>query len=212
MISVFLLVTSTSAFVFQCKFAKLYWGILAVRYTCEDANVTMLETEEDRTLTGVAGHHLSEKTYTDVGALMVNNDSKLDRLPKNLDYYFPYLVALLWTHGNIQTITAEDLEPLLELTVLVLSNNKIVALDGDLFKHSHKLVVVEFNDNLIERIGKGFMLEPSDLESANFQGNVCVDTSANSYQEVKTLRFELPKKCPWSVDKSNSSRINTDEL
>lgn len=203
---------STSGFVFQCKFADLYWGILAIRYTCEEANVTHLASDVDRTLSGVAGHHLADRTYTDVQALMVDNDSKLDRLPKNLDYYFPFLAGLLWTHGNIQTITAEDLEPLLELTILILSHNKLVTLDGNLFKHSHKIMILDMNDNRIEHVGKDFMLELSELESANFKGNVCIDASAGSHRDCKSLRLDLPKKCPWQVGKTNSTRINSDEL
>lgn len=186
-------IASTYGSIIECDFKNVYWGIIAVRYTCDEANV--INSESETALSNVIGNHTSGKSDENVEALTVSDEKTLDRIPKNIGKFFPNILALLWTYGALTSITAEDLEQLPKLNILVLSHNKLVSLDESLFKHTPKLQLIEFNDNLIEHADKKLLTSLKQLESAEFLENPCINMTASTSREVRDIKLKMPIKC-----------------
>ena len=143
----------------------------------------------------VQGDHTNGLTDSDCQALIVYNEKTLTRLPQNISNFFPNIQALVWTHGSITTLVAEDIEPMKKLVILVLGYNKIVTLSGALFKNMPELLLVEFNNNLIEYVDKNVLSSGKYLDSADFKENPCIDLTAMSTVQFKALKKEIPEKC-----------------
>lgn len=205
------MVSSFQCTVFNCDFKKIYWGVIGIRYTCDGAYVK--DTDTETALVEVNGNHSSQQTNADVQALIVYNEKSLNRLPQNIGKFFPKIQALVWTHGNITSLVAEDLEQMNKLVILVLSHNKIVTLSGDLFKNMPELLLIEFNNNLIEHVDKDLLLNGKNLDSADFKENPCIDAAATTTYEFRAFKTELPEKCSGSrKQKEGHDKTPADEL
>lgn len=187
-----MLISSVQSTVFNCEFKKIYWGVLGIRYTCDGAYV---KDTQNTALTEVQGNHVEQLSDSDVQALIVYNEKTLNRLPQDIGKFFPKIQALLWTHGNITSLVAEDIEQMNKLVILVLSHNKIVTLSGDLFKNMPELLLIEFNNNLIEYVDKDLLHNGKNLDSADFRENPCIDTQATSTVQFRALKVEIQEKC-----------------
>lgn len=204
------LIASAYGSIIECDFKNIYWGIIAVRYTCDEANVINSDTET--ALSNVIGNHTSGKEDENVEALIVSDEKTLDKLPKDIGKFFPNMLALLWTYGALTSITADDLEQLPKLNILVLSHNKIVSLDESLFKHTPKLQLIEFNDNLIQHADKKLLATLKQLESAEFMENPCINMTANTSREVRDIKLKMPIKCKPITTTTELPTTDSDEL
>lgn len=171
----------------------MYWGVIGIRYTCDKSFVK--DTATETALTKVIGAHLDSQTDAKVEAIMVTQEKTLNRLPPKIGSFFPNLQALVWTHGNITSLHPEDIEQVNKLVILVLGYNKIVTLSEDLFKNMPQLLLIEFNNNLLEHVEKNTLMKGKNLDSADFRGNPCIDVHASQTYQFRALRVDLPEKC-----------------
>lgn len=166
-----------------------------MQYSCD---IGILRSDGNIThVLGVTGNHLSEKTNVDVKAFyMFSGHSHLNRIPKEINKFFPNLIALAWTFGNLTALTAEDLEPFPELQVLYAGGNKLVSLEGDLFKHTPKLEFIYFELSWIAHVGFGLLDSLSNLKYAHFGNNRCIDAFAEHSAQIQELKIKLQNQCP----------------
>lgn len=169
-------------------------------YTCDEGELVL--TGSKTSLETVQGAHLSNLTDTDVQAIMVTGQKTLEQLPK-LDNVFPDLVSILWTFGNLKSISAEDLKPFPRLVVLILNDNQITSLEADLFVHTRKLILVELRDNKIKHIGPDVFTGLDKLTKVDLLRNKCIDIEAVQDDELTRLRDDLKTSC-----KPNTARAN----
>lgn len=206
------LITAIQCTIFNCDFKKIYWGVIGIRYTCDFAYVK--DTEPETALVEVQGKHMDKQSDADVEAIMVYNEKTLNRLPQDIGKFFPKLQALVWSHGNITSVVAEDIEQMKKLVILVLSHNKITSLGGDLFKNMPELLLIEFNNNLIEYVHKDCLINGKNLDSADFTENICVNSKAINTFQMRSFKTELPKKCSGKKEtvETTTEKTPTDEL
>ena len=108
------------------------------------------------------------------------------------------------SNNKIKTLHADVLKNQINLQRLDISSNKIEILAG-LFKNLEKLEVVDYSNNLIKRLNSGnlanlrefsasfneieeiqrnFFAGFPKLEKVKFEGNQCVDTIIENFQEI----------------------------
>lgn len=143
----------------------------------------------------VNGDHWTGKSNFNVKVLTVIDD-ELSRIPDGIDNFFAYLIGIQWFRGNLMTIHAEDLRPFPDLQVIRLENNKLFALDSDLFKYTPKLQFIGLGNNLIQHIGLNMLNDLDNLAGVYFQKNPCIETNAGTPEAILELKLYLPQRCP----------------
>lgn len=177
---------------FNCEFNNIGWVVVNSVYSCNEAKVTGSDTR----LESVQGVHLYGKSFEDVKALSATRENVQEQFPKGIELFFPNLIVIRFSNGNLKSITAEDLRPFPLLKVLSLNANRILALDGDLFKYSHYLNWVTFEGNSISNVGRDILNDLSQLMHANFEKNICISASASSPEELANLKLRMSILCP----------------
>ena len=97
--------------------------------------------------------------------------------------------------NRLQFITANDLQPFAKLTHLYLYNNELRSLDGDLFKHTFTITVINFSNNPIAEVGYGLLDGLTQLKLASFEECQCINYNANKYEKVEILKNYLRINC-----------------
>lgn len=158
----------------------------------------------------VTGEHLSDMSNADVKAFYVEDYSlHLDRIPRKLEEYFPSLIAFLWVHGRLSTISVDDLKPFPELQLFSVFNNRLTSLDDNLFLHNPMLVRISFRQNALEFVGEKLLAGLDHLTSADFQGNICTDMQATTRVTVEELVRYFIYNCPLVVTTTETSTTTT---
>lgn len=142
----------------------------------------------------IEGKHLSGKTNYDVDYLSIIGF--LPIIPRKITDFFPNLTGLAFYNTSLKSISAGDLEPFTKLLVLYAYRNKLVTIDGDLFKHTPWIRWIGFSENQIQRVGSDLIKNLHSLEEIYFLFNPCVNTSAETRSEILRLNDELPILCP----------------
>lgn len=188
-----LAVSGSRAFELECKFFKTFYGVVGILYTCDEAEVILSGSQTS--LETVSGTHLSNLTNVDVQAVMVAEQKTMEKLPEGLDHLFPHLASILWTFGNLKSISPKDLKPFPDLMVLILNHNQITSLEADLFEHTRSLVLIEMRDNQIKHIGAGIFSGLEKLVKVDLLRNRCIDRESIYEEELKKLRDDLKLDC-----------------
>lgn len=188
---------TAQSIVFNCRFSVLN-QILVVgsAYTCEVLEVLVVENEDDSlTLQNLTGRHVVGKTSDDVGLLLIV-DQTFNSIPKNIETFFPNLVALGIERSKLLTISAIDLQPFPKLKVLGLYGNDLTSLHRGLFEFNPELVMIEFSANQIEFIDSELLENLDYLQHFYILNNQCVSENADNRDEVLAFVAKLPYVCP----------------
>lgn len=187
-------VSSSEGIVFNCRFTNISWNYLPLTYTCE---VRVEEVSgNDTALLDVRGTHLSDRTDYDVQGLAVFNHYSYTKIPSGIDGFFPNLTALQFWGGGFTSLSAEDLKPFPNLLLFVVGWNKLVTVNGDLFRYTPQLRTVDFSGNRIETVGIYVLAELTDLKSVDFTSNSCIHNKAVGRTEIEILKTDLVLRCP----------------
>lgn len=186
------LVSVSKSVIFHCAFLNNDWG-LGEFYTCAPTIDISKGTE---TVVDVTGEHLDGRTNADVAYLFVMNQNVLDRIPSGIEQFFPNLMGMQWYLGSLTALRAEDLEPFRNLIELVVWDNRIVLIDGNLFQHNPNLKKIYFQNNLLEHVGQDLLTGLSKLDTADFMNNPCINVRATTRAEIQELNHQLPIMCP----------------
>lgn len=190
----FVLVSLTCGLKFQCEFKAAVWtSISGSHYNCL---ATIVNSGNLASLEEVTGNHLSGRSNFDVRSIHVEGDRTHNKIPRNLEKFFPNLLGLVWDDGNLTTISANDLKPFPYLRVLSIASNHVTKLDGDLFKYSPRLRYIRFHTNFFEHLGQDLLTDLNDLEWVDFTKNPCISMSASTTEQFEELNRQMPIKCP----------------
>lgn len=190
-------IATSKAVEFQCGVFRndIGWPSVGTTYTCWFGQVAVKNSSTS--LESVQGKHLEGRKNADVKAISIYNDrTKMEKLPGSIEKFFPKLLVFRWIFGNIKSISSQDLKPFPRLKVLILGENKITSLDGNLFKNNLQLRRIEFWSNKISIVGKNLLGNLKDLTYADFRFNPCIKTWAETPKEIDDLKQELLDKCP----------------
>lgn len=186
------LVSSTVAVIFDCNFARSNLPFVS-EYTCRPI---VSVSGDSTTLTEVRGNHLDSNTNEDVKAIHAENQQVISQLPKDLEKFFPNLIAIVWEPGNLSSITVEDLKSFPNLLLIGLSGNQITTLDGNLFQGLRELKYINFNRNHLISVGTDLLANLDDLQFARFGSNPCISFDATSPWSIVELKGVLERQCP----------------
>lgn len=189
----FVLVSASYGLVFQCAFTEETWTSVGLHYSCK---ASVISFGSLTSLEGVVGTHLDGKNNFDVRSVHVSGDRTCNRIPQNIEKHFPNLLGIAWDHGNLTSISAEDLKPFPYLRMISIGKNNVVKLDGNLFKYSPKIRYIRFHTNFFEHIGQDLLTDLTDLQWVDFGKNPCIDLSASTTVQFEELNTQLPIKCP----------------
>lgn len=101
--------------------------------------------------------------------------------------------------GNISTIDSTTFEPFPNLVDINLDGNRLVSLDGEIFKHTRKVGGVWFNNNGLQHVGHDLLNGLTDLTWAAFQSNPCIHAYAHTPEAIQELKLRLQTQCPPSA-------------
>lgn len=185
------LILSIEAFEFSCVFRSQDAGSLGVFYTCAP-DITATESS---ILASVTGDHLDVRTNEDVKFLFIAGQS-LEFIPSGIGEFFVNLLAVTIGSSGLQTISSSDLQQFPGLLYLDLPHNRLVSLDGDLFRFTPNLQNLFLNGNRIEHIGYNLFDSLDALDQINLSGNECTSGRATTRAAVLELAAQLLDSCP----------------
>lgn len=169
---------------------------LGKTYSCMDATFSP-SCDSSPNIVGVSKNHMPGKTNEDVQMFVITTNQIIPRLPKNLDKFFPNLVAFSLPFIGLEEITSEDLR-FPKLRFLYLGHNNLKSLDGDLFKYNPMLEFVAFDWNRVANVGSGLLDSLYKLRIIYVNRNVCstIVYSPGKTNHVNDAKKELKEKCP----------------
>lgn len=163
-------------------------------YACNPA--TLMDIGNSTTVTEINGTHMAGRSDAHVQVLIVDGGHEnLTTIPEGIENSFD-IEGLEWRNGNLSTIDSSTFRPWPNLFYINLGGNKIVSLDGDLFKHTRKLLWIYFDANLLEHVGEGLLTGLTDLMEVEFNTNPCTSGYANNPEDIQELNYQLPIDCP----------------
>lgn len=121
----------------------------------------------------------------------------LHYIPNGIAKLFPGLLSLDISDSNLKVIKQANLKPFNKLQELALVHNDLETLDADLFDFNTELVFLNLAYNRIKFVGENVLTPLTKLQSALFNGNICVDASETkgNFTSLKTtFRLQCVKK------------------
>jgi len=184
-------ISSSSGIIINCLFDDFSWQI-GLRYTCTVDVVDM--SGNAAAFLDVTGIHQPARTNSHVlGIRFLRNP--FDRMPTNIESFFPNLMFIAFYGGNLTFISAENLKPFRNLQQFFVNSNQISIIEGDLFKYSPNIQIMQFWGNRITNVGHGLLIGLRMLRQADFGRNSCIDISA-SQETIANLTRALLLQCP----------------
>lgn len=99
----------------------------------------------------------------------------MKKLPKGLSEIIPNIKVLSIHKCGLEEISQEDLKGFKNLKVLLVKNNELTHLPGDLFAENPNVEKISFNGNKLMRIEADILKPLWNLRSANFQDNLKIN-------------------------------------
>lgn len=184
----------TNAVHFDCAFDFYTPAPIGIVYTCRPTVIL----SGSSTLKSVTGIHRPGYTNDNVEFLFVGSEN-LPFVPRELSKFFKNLRAIEYMDTRVLSISAQDLQiPTLEY--LFLNGNSFTSLDGDLFSFTPRMKFIHLGHNQIQHIGPDLLTNLSHLQRLYLNGNICIDKSAETREEVEELVTQLSILCPPPIE------------
>lgn len=184
-------ITFGDGLIFDCIFYFGSWPFAGNIYTCRPQVIFM---GQQTTLDYVWGDHLDGFNDSSVKALNIEN-IRLNLIPKDITKFFPNLIVLRWMNADLDHISANDLQPFPNLVALMLNQDFLTSLDGDLFRHTQLLEYIDLSENAIENVGSDLLTSLTHLKEVNFLDNACINELAATPQALSILKLQLSMSC-----------------
>lgn len=208
-ILILLFLYSASGIKIECHYStRWFWPeIDSYLYTC---NVRSMSFADDRTIvTEVTGEHVSEKGNKDVGAIVFPVELcprfHLKLIPKGLSNFFENVVALLFDDCSINSLTGNGLKEYSKLQWISIKQCDLQEIPRDFFAFTPNLTYVSFAFDEIRHVGLGLLDNLTQLKSANFSNNVCINKAASNPSELSKLKNNLKLNCAKSNLETSAS-------
>lgn len=145
------LATFTSGVEIECIFIDFEWFDYTPLYTCRGIVISM---ENPTLVTKMSGNHEAGREDSDVkGFRIIGDQINLTTISNGIGNFFASLQVFSWTYGNISSIDSRTFRHFPNLLYIDLTQNRIVALDGDLFQFTRKLRWIHFDSNSLQHVG-----------------------------------------------------------
>lgn len=199
------LISPTFAINFNCTFSYVSHSVINSKYTC---TATPYEFEKNRTLEVVNGVHSTGKNISHVEGVYIRNCVHFDYIPEGISQLFPNMIALTLYQCGLTTLYGYELEEYPKLEYFSAFNNKIVRIDGNLFRPTKRMRFVGFESNQLKSVGTNLLERLLFLEYGYFSNNLCINTYASSSSAVPCLVGQLRVYCP-DVDEKEEFKNST---
>lgn len=197
--SLFLLIAiayPAGSVVITCDFREESYSIGHNSSTLYICDVKIIENSEIREVTEILGNHLSGRSHNDVESFDLHYSSRYFNLfPRNIERFFPNLIAILSFNSQMTSISAKDLAPWPNLIYFNAYNNALQTLDGDLFQHTPKLKSIVLSNNRILYVGANLLANLKNLENFGFGNNLCYSGWAHSPEQIADMKLRLAQIC-----------------
>lgn len=181
----FAIFSATSAINFDCKFVKI-----SSELHCRIDSYT---EEENQVLTAVNG---SAKAYPKVKGILFDLRGKnLDYFPKGIEKFFPNLLDISISYGNIKKLNGDEFEHWKDLEEFRFDHTNLEIVPGNLFSKNKKLENIILSNNKIKVIGAELLDGLDELSVVSFLGNVCIDQSGLIAEEYELIKKIIREKC-----------------
>jgi Leucine-rich repeat (LRR) protein len=211
--------SSVSSYTISCKYSDTQYYdqlrhilLYPTSYQCYGS--VSYECEESRNfIEGVSRNHLEGRKDSDVIFLEIAVGSKIDRVPKNIDHFYPRLEIFKCSFCMVSQISSDDLKQMPNLNCIYLGHNQLKYVPSDLFKHNPNMKFIGLEGNPIQSIGPGLFENLPELWIMYFN-NPCLQKQWNDYGNIRDYKAELYKHCVKTrriSDELHSATIKPDE-
>lgn len=176
----------------ECTYSDEIWAGIDTFYTCIGS---IVGNGSASNIVNIVGIHLEGRSNADVTGFSIVNQRGLSRIPGNTNNFFPNIRAFDWIFGDLNEVSAINLQQFANVEILSLYGNRLTALDGNLFQNTRNLQQVDLGNNLIEAVGEGIFNNLTELRSVLIQRNPCVDTIAATPEAIQELTETLLRQC-----------------
>lgn len=170
--------------------------VIGTTYTCEVNSGLNPGITEITEITEIHGNHLPGRSNLDVEAFQTLSMEAFRMMPTGIERFFPNLLLLQFFSGILSSVSSEDLSAWPNLTMFSAQRNKIEILDGDLFQNAPQLKWIDLSSNLIQNVGTNLLSNLNELTYISFIDNPCINSFANTPQEIENLKSQLLTQCP----------------
>lgn len=205
------LISTGFAVKMQCRFEMREMNQLPYTYACSSEGLSNIS--ESESLTAVNGTHMSGKSNRDVQFLFITSERGLTFFPRNIDNFFPNLIAIGFQYCNISSLNGDELNAFNNLTWMALSNQPVLErIPGNFFANTPQMKTIFVYQNPIKYIGEGLLDSLEFLNYAHFGNNYCVNISAENPSEIPFLIEHLRTNCSdIEIPTSTTTEIVTTE-
>lgn len=170
----------------KCKLKKR--GTRTYKDAYDINNQVLIESKWNKSLT-CTGKNIDEESSRLIRAVFFNN-CVMKNIPKQLNQTFPNLELLSVNNCGLQEITRDDLKGFAHLKHLLLRNNELMTLPGDLFLDNPDIEQISFKANKLLHIGHNILDPLIKLQSADFRRNLRINTK---YSVSRFMNNEMRK-------------------
>lgn len=189
----FIIFGAVNSIELNCNFGIIRWGsYTGDQYACNVLND--LSVPRGGKVTSITGQHQAGKTNADVKGLQITRKN-LNFIPRDIDKFFPNIIALTFVAANLTEIHEEDFKPFPNLRVLWVWMNKIEVLEENLFRYNPLLGEISFSQNKLRHISVNTFSILKPLTYLYLMENSCIDLNANTQATVPALINEARRKC-----------------
>lgn len=142
----------------------------------------------------VEGKHLPDLTSDDVISFKIDHKTCF-YMPRGLDRFFRNIQGIEIIRSKLREVTQSDLKPFADLKIADFRNNKITALEPNLFAFNANLEHIDFSGNQLMFIASGLFELIDDLRSVHLSRNLCISKSAVGAEDIERLKEEIVMKC-----------------
>lgn len=186
-----LLTLNSSADKISCDYR-----VISNNYKCVVDFIEKTKGDDKNQSISVTGNHFSKLNDENIQGFISNN-KLFNSFPQDLQKVFPNIKEIEINEAGLRNISKEDLKPYgVKLTFLSLRLNKIKLISLELFSNNPNLEAIDLFSNQIKAVEVGAFDSLLNLNSLDFEGNLCYSNEAfNDRIKVLKMMEKIKQKC-----------------
>lgn len=163
--------TNISAMNVECRFKKRLRWPRSDSYEISKQN--LLESKWDKTLK-FSGDGITDETHISIKSIYFEK-CLMRKIPTGLSEIFPNLETLSVNQCGLAIICKDDLKSFKNLKTLILPNNDLTSLPGNLFEENTTIERISFRGNKLTSIGINLLDPLLKVSAVDFRDNFCIN-------------------------------------
>lgn len=139
------------------------WDTVDGIETCQPTNLTVNNAEEF-----VVSLNGNKTKMESVHGFWVE-DAKCEFIPRKIDAVLPNVRRIGFKNTDLKSLSKFDLAPFVELETLILMENRIKFLDGDLFEYNTKIKSLTLNESRLLIVNGAVLMPLNGLSVIEFE-------------------------------------------